>query len=343
MSAQQQPGLTAGQVERITGGQPLGPVPDGQRKFRLALPGDADGGSLVVAWERAALGEAAGRGAGLVVATAELLGAEPAVPAVAVTDARRAFALLSRELVPDRRPPPGVAPSADVHTSARLGADVRVGPAAAIGADCVIGDTCSIGAGAVIGAGTSIGAGSVIHPGAYVYPGVQLGRRVILHSGSVIGADGFGFVASPDGPLKIEHLGTVTLADDVEVGAGTTIDRGTLGATAVGARTKIDNLVQVGHNVTIGTDCLIAGQSAIGGSTVLGSRVTLAGNAAIADHVVIEDDAVIGALSGVNRRVPAGEFWFGIPAEPRRDWVRRRYLQGRLGEIWDYVKGQRSK
>jgi len=336
-------GLTAGQVLEITGGTLTGPAPAKGERFLPALPSGAGPGSLVAAWEQAALEEAVERGAGLLVAAETLLPEAPSFPAVVVQDARLAFARLSAALVPDRRAPPGIDPAASVHPEARLGSGVRVGPFASIGAGSVIGEGTSIGAGSTIGRNCKIGAGSILHAGVHVYDGVSIGRRAVLHSGSVIGADGFGFAASPDGPVRIEHLGAVTLGDDVEVGAGSTIDRGTVGPTVIGTRTKIDNLVQIGHNVTVGTDCLIAGQSAIGGSTVLGDRVTLAGNAAIADHVSIGDDAVIGALSGVSRRVPAGEFWFGIPAEPRRDWVRRRYLAGRLGEIWEYVKGQRGR
>lgn len=335
-------GLTASHIRELAGGSFLGPAADGQVPLTLALPADASPGTFVVAWEAAAYEEALRRGAGLVVADQSLPGDAPPVPVLAVPDARLALARLAGALVPDRRAAAGVSASADIHPSASLGTDVRVGAFVSIGAGSIIGDGVSLGAGTVIGRGCTVGAGSVLHPGVHLYDDVHVGRRVILHSGSVIGADGFGFVASPDGPLKLEHLGTVRIGDDVELGAGSTVDRGTIGATVIGARTKIDNLVQIAHNVTIGSDCLIAGQSAIGGSTVIGSRVTLAGNAAIADHVVIEDDAVIGALSGVNRRVPAGEFWFGIPAESRRDWVRRRYLLGRLEEIWAHVKGQRS-
>lgn len=311
--------------------------------FLLSAPAEADQGSVVVAWQRASLEEAMARGAGLLVVPEQLQELVADRPHLIVQDARLALARLSAAAKPAARPAAGIHPSAVVHPSATVAADAVIGPGCVIAAEATVGPGSVLGASCTLGERSSIGADCRLDAGVHLYHDVKLGNRVILQSGVVLGADGFGFAAGAAGAVRIEHLGRVELADDVEVGANSSIDRATLGVTSVGARTKIDNLVQIGHNVQIGTDCLITGQCAIGGSTVIGNRVTLAGNAAIADHVVIEDDAVIGALSGVNKRVPAGEFWFGIPALPQRQWIRRRYLNNRLEEIWAFVRKERGK
>src|SRR5690606_1124061 len=167
------------------------------------------------------------------------------------------------------RDPTGVHPSAIVDQSARLGADVSVGPGAVIAAGASIGAGSRIRAGSYVGAAAVLGEGCLVHPNVTIYDGVEIGERVVLHSGSVVGADGFGYAASPRGAVKIRHLGSVRLADDVEIGANSAVDRGTLMDTVVGPRTKIDNLCQVGHNVIIGSDCLIAGMTGIAGSVVI--------------------------------------------------------------------------
>ena len=259
----------------------------------------------------------------------------------AVRDTRLALARLSRRL--DPRPPAavmGVHPTAVVHPSAHVGARVAVGPLAAVAADAVLEDDVVIGAGASVGAGARIGAASVLRERVTVADGVVVGRRCWLHPGAVVGSDGFGFAGGPRGAERIHHLGTVVLGDDVEVGANSCIDRATLGATVIGPRSKIDNLVQIGHNVRIGSDVLIAGQVGIAGSTVVGDRVVIGGAAGVTDHVEIGDDARIGGGAGVTKNVPAGEAWGGFPAQPLRRWARERYLIGRLEAIWTFVKGR---
>ena len=160
----------------------------------------------------------------------------------------------------------------------------------------------------------------------------------MLHSGAVIGADGFGYAASKRGALKIHHLGRVVLGDDVEIGANSCVDRATLGSTQIGARTKIDNLCQIGHNVTIGTDCFIAGSSAIGGSTTLGNRVIVGGSVGIIDHLSIGDDAQLGARALVNKDVPARGRWLGHPARPQREYVKQRSLLKRLESLLERLE-----
>lgn len=258
---------------------------------------------------------------------------------IRVDDARLALATLSA--VFDARPhpvAPGVHASAVVGDGVELGPDVRIGPHASIGAACVIGAGSAIASNVSIGAGCRVGAGCTLHPGVHLYDGVVLGDRVVIHAGSVIGADGFGYAASPSGARKVHQLGTVEIGDDVEIGANTCIDRGTLSATRVGPRSKIDNHCQIGHNVRIGADCVVAGMSGISGSTSIGDRVTIGGYVAVADHLAIGDDVRIAGRSGVTKDVPAGETWAGFPAQPYRGWVRSLYLKGKLERVWQAVK-----
>jgi UDP-3-O-[3-hydroxymyristoyl] glucosamine N-acyltransferase len=277
---------------------------------------------------------------GLLVCPDGLLPAGYSGPVIIVPDAQLALAQLSRFF--DRRPPPAsgrhasavIAPDADVHDTVALGAFTTVGAGSSIGEGSSIGPGCSIHE------NVTIGRDCRIHANVTLYDGVMLGDRVILHSGCVIGADGFGFVRTVAGPQKVHQLGSVELADDVEIGANSAVDRATLGVTRIGARTRIDNLCQIGHNVTIGSDCLIAGQSAIGGSSTLGDGVTLGGGVGITDHVKIGSGAVLGGRSGVTKDVPANETWFGTPAMPWRQFARRSYLLGQLERIWRTVSGK---
>ncbi len=335
------PGFTATELAVIAQGELLSR--DAGERFRLAAPGDAAPGCVCVAFDSKALQAAVQGGAGLIVVP-DSLETEQNVPLIKVADARLALAALTgafyahvtRALAPDREAA-HVAATATVHASARLSAGVSVGEHAEIGPNAVLGP------GVTVGAFARIGADCHLHAGAHVYDHVTLGDRVILHAGCVIGADGFGFVPAEGGPVKLQHLGTVVLSDDVEIGANSAVDRGLLGPTTVGARTKIDNHVQVGHNVTIGEECMIAGHVAIGGSSVIGNRVTLAGNSSVTDHVQVGDGSTLAGMSGLSRNLPAGEVWFGIPAMPMRRFSRRQYLLSRLEEIWNFVRDRRSE
>lgn len=245
---------------------------------------------------------------------------------------RLAFARLLQLFEVPPPAPPGVHPSAVVDPSAVLGEGVSIGPLAVVGPGASIGARCRLLAQATVGAGAVLGEDCLIHSGARIGARVRLGNRVILQPGAVIGADGFSYVTPNPSTVelglgnaptvktrneaveRLPSLGTVVLEDDVEIGANTTIDRATLGVTRIGARTKIDNLVQIAHNVSIGGDCLIAGQVGISGSVKVGARVVMAGQVGIADHLNIGDDAVLAAGSGVMISVPAGEIHMGFPA-----------------------------
>jgi len=251
---------------------------------------------------------------------------------------RLAFARLTTLFDAEARPAPGRAASAIVADDAHVAADVTLAPHVVIGSGANVEAGCIIDAGCIIGPDVHVGAGTRLFPHVTLYPGVRLGARVRVHAGAVIGADGFGYAAGPDGAEKVHHLGTVVIEDDVEIGANTTIDRGTLGATRIGAGSKIDNLCQIGHNVEVGRHTLIAGTVAIGGTTRIGDGVRIGGGARISDHLTVHDGASLAGGSGLSKDIPAGETWGGLPATPMRQWVRERYLIGNLERIWQFVR-----
>ncbi len=210
--------------------------------------------------------------------------------------------------------PPGVAPGACVADTAVLGDGVSVGPCAAIMGSASIGARTVIHAGAYVGANSTVGEDCIVFPNATIKRSVAIGDRVLIHSGSVIGSDGFGFAWDGERHRKVPQIGTVVIGDDVEIGANACIDRATIGATRIGTGTKIDNLVQIAHNVEIGECSIVVAQVGISGSTRVGSGAVLAGQAGIAGHIQIGDRAVVAAQAGVMGDVPAGESVSGYPA-----------------------------
>lgn len=214
-------------------------------------------------------------------------------------------------------PPAGVHPSASVDPTAVLGEGVAVGPHVTLGAAVRLGDRTVVMSGVYIGDGTRVGPDSIIYPNAVIRERCELGARNIVYPGAVIGSDGFGYAPDALGHFhKIPQMGTVVTGDDVEIGCNACVDRGALGPTRIARGVKIDNLVQIAHNVSVGEDCAMAAQAGISGSSTLGDRVQLAGQVGIAGHLVIGDGVVVTAQSGVARDIPAGERWFGSPARP---------------------------
>ncbi len=218
----------------------------------------------------------------------------------------------------------GIHPSAVVDPTSQLAPGVGVGPLAVIGACCHIGAGTQIDAGVVIGPDVSVGEKCLIYAHVVIYEGVHIGHRVILHSGAVIGSDGFGYVPDRDHHWhKVPQIGSVILHDDVEIGANTTVDRGSIGDTVIGRGTKIDNLCQVAHNVIIGEDCAFAATVAIAGSVKIGNRVSIGGQAAILGHIEVGDDVLIHAQAGVTTPLPTGARVSGFPARDHREQLKR--------------------
>lgn len=215
----------------------------------------------------------------------------------------------------------GIAPGAIIHPTAKLENGVTVDPGAVIGPDVEIGSGSLVCASAVIGPGVKIGRDCAVGSGAVIQCAL-VGNRVIIHPGVRIGQDGFGFAMSPKGHMKVPQIGRVIIQDDVEIGANTTIDRGASRDTMIGEGTKIDNLVQIGHNVVIGRHCVIISQVGISGSTTLEDFAVLAGQVGVAGHVTIGAGAQVAAKSGIMNDIPRGEKWGGIPARPARQWLR---------------------
>jgi UDP-3-O-[3-hydroxymyristoyl] glucosamine N-acyltransferase len=307
------PPVTVDAIAERVGGAVRG---DGSRPIaRLASLESAgpDSVSFLSGRRHARLASASAAGALLVSASLEAHAAAGATRIV-VPDPYVAYARLSQwfeALLATATRPAAVDPSARIDALARLGAGVEVGAAASIAPGASIGDGTRIGAGCAIGEGASIGPGSTLHPNVVVYPGVTIGARATIHSGTVVGSDGFGFAPSPEGFVKIAQLGSVRIGDDVEIGANCAIDRGALDDTTIGDGVKIDNLVQVGHNVRIGAHTVIAGCVGIAGSATIGARCMIGGGVGIAGHLEICDGAVIGGFSLVERSVDEPGFYTG--------------------------------
>lgn len=229
----------------------------------------------------------------------------------------------------------GIHPTALIGDSTILGEGVSVGPYAVIGDLCEIGPHAIIQAHCTIGNQVVVGANTRLYAGVNVYDRTILGNRVTIHSGTVIGSDGFGYFISIDGHQKIPHAGRVVIEDDVEIGSNCSVDRGTLGETRIGTGTKIDNLVQIAHNVHIGKHSLIAAQTGIAGSTVIGSWVTIAGQVGIVGHITIGDHVTIGAQAGVIGSVADGKTVSGYPAREHNQALRR---EGHIDKIPDLIE-----
>jgi UDP-3-O-[3-hydroxymyristoyl] glucosamine N-acyltransferase len=256
-----------------------------------------------------------------------------------VADPKFAFAKAAALLLPQPSPQFRIHSTAIIASSAKIAASVSVGPYAVIEDEAEIGAGTSIGAHAFIGRESRIGANCVVHPHVTLYAGARLGNRVEVHSGAVIGSDGFGYVFGEGRYWKFPQVGRVEIADDVEIGANTTIDRGSLETTQIAVGVKIDNLVQVAHNVRIGEHTVIAAQTGLSGSSSIGKRAMIGGQVGVADHCTIEDGAIVGAQAGIptGKTIRRGQIVWGTPARPLEKFKEQYAWFARLPELADRV------
>jgi len=268
-------------------------------------------------------------GAVLVGAGTELAGRD----LLEVDEPYRALAQLLELFHPAVQGDPGVSPDARVADDVRMGSDVRVEPFAVIGSGCELGDRVRIGAGSVLGADCLLGSDTELRPRVVLYPGTRVGRRCLIHAGVVLGGDGFGFATADGRHVKVPQVGRVFVEDDVEIGANSTIDRAMLGETRIGEGSKIDDLVMIAHGVRLGPGALLAAQAGIAGSARLGARATLAGQSGVAGHLELGDDVTVAAKSAVLGDLADRSFVCGVPAIDHRRWRRSQALFKKLPEL----------
>ena len=323
--------MTVGEIAEMLGGSIQG---DAARDIRSVAGLETAGPSDVTfAADSKALERAVRSGAGCILVTAGSTVAGHTT--VGVGNPKLAFIHIAERLMPRRAPMPGIHATAVVAADAVVAPDASIGPGVVVESGVRVGPGCELKAGVFAGEGAEIGAECVLHPGVKLYPRARLGNRVILHAGVVIGGDGFGYVFHEKRHQKFPQIGGVVIEDDVEIGCNTTIDRGSLGTTVIGEGTKIDNLVQIAHNVTIGKHCIIAAQTGISGSVRVGDYAVIGGQVGIGDHVEIESGARIGSKGGIlpGKIVRRGPVIWGIPGRSL-DVFKRQYAHlSRLPEL----------
>jgi len=328
--------MTVGELVRIVGGKVSGEESGeigGVAGLETAGPGDlayAEG-------ERAVAAVATSRaGCVLVPDGTTIVGRTT----IAVARPKLAFILAANALLPSPPVTPGIHPTAIVDTGARIAPDVSIGPYVVIERGAQVGRGTRLATSVIIGKNAILGEQCVLYPRVTIYAGARIGHRVILHAGVVVGSDGFGYVLAGGRQHKFPQLGQAIIGDDVEIGANTTVDRGSLGTTMIGEGTKIDNLVQIAHNVTIGRHCVIASQTGISGSVQIGDYVVMGGQVGIGDHVRIEDRAVLGGGAGIlpGKIVRAGETVWGRPARPLNEFKRMYAHLSQLPRLAQKVK-----
>ena len=324
--------LTAAAIAKLTGGQVYGDASasitsvaslDRARAGQLSFCTSSKYASLLEETE-----------ASIVLVAPDVANAKTRAPARVVVEKPQdsLVSLLPRLYrAPDRKP--GVHPTAVIGRGVRVGSDAQIGPFVHLGDGVVLGDRVMIDAQCSVGAGVRLGDDVHLFPQVTLYPGAQLGNRVAIHAGARIGSDGFGYIYRNGRHEKIPHVGRCIIEDDVEIGAGTTIDRGSIDDTVIGAGTKIDNLVHVAHNVRIGRLCLIAALVGVSGSARLEDGVVVGGQAGLQGHRTIGKGAKIAGQSGVFGDVPAGETWSGYPARPHRESLRSLAALAKLAKM----------
>jgi len=313
-------------------------VGDGSARLRgIASVASASPGDLVFVEDEKNLARALQSKASAVIAGEFATGKTSAKPVLIHSQPRMGFARAAELFKPLSEAKPGVHPSAVVHASANLGKNVTVAERVVIGEGAKVGDGTRMGAGCVLGANVSVGRDCELYPNVTIYPVVRLGDRVIVHSGAVLGSDGFGYVRDRETGRyeKFPQIGRLEIEDDVEIGANSTIDRGALEVTRIGRGTKIDNLVHVGHNCQIGEDVIIAAQTGLSGSITIEKNVVLGGQVGVGEHARIEEGVMLGGQGGVlPNKVLRGSgvaFW-GTPAKPVREYLKQLAALARLAK-----------
>ncbi|MEK7812440.1 MAG: UDP-3-O-(3-hydroxymyristoyl)glucosamine N-acyltransferase [Candidatus Desantisbacteria bacterium] len=272
-----------------------------------------------------------------------LPGGEGTIPSIRVKNPRLALSLLLNLFYPQEKPTPSIHPSSIIAADVQLGKGVTIYPHVVVDKGAIIGDNVILYPFVYVGKAAQIGDETIIHSNVTLYENTIIGKKVIIHSGCVIGADGFGYVKVDEIHHKIPQTGNVILEDGVEIGANTTIDRATIGSTIIGSGTKIDNLVQIGHNVKVGKNCILVAQSAIGGSAIIEDGVIVAGKGAVSDHVIIGHHSIIGAKSGVMKDIPPKSMVSGFPARPYRDELKQKACIEKLPGLFKEMKGDAGK
>jgi len=327
---------TVAELAAVVGGRVAGD--GGVVVGRVSSIASAGAGDVVFVEDEKLLAEALGCGASCVVVPAGTeVGGRTAIEAARP---KLAFALIAEVLHPPQKLPAHIHPSAAVDAAAHLGEGVYVGAGVVVAEGARVGAGTQLHANCVVGRDVRVGRDCVVRPHVVLYEGVTVGDRVVLHAGVVVGADGFGYVRDEAGVYhKFPQVGTVVIEDDVELGAGTCVDRGALGETRVGRGTKIDNLVQVGHNVQIGERVVIAAQTGISGSTVIESDAVIGGQVGFGDHARVRSGAVIGSQAGVlPGKVVRPGVWWGTPVQPLEEYKRLNALWGRLPRMREEIE-----
>jgi UDP-3-O-[3-hydroxymyristoyl] glucosamine N-acyltransferase len=326
--------FSLGEIAGVTGATLAGP---GELVLRGIAPlADAGADQMsFVAGNRHARAARESRAGALIVSTLEHAGGRPAL---VHPNPILALAAALSHLHPESTARAERAPSAWISPAARIGRDVAIGPGAVVEAGAVVGDRAALAANAFVGEGAEIGEDARLGVGAVVAAGCRVGARCRLLPGAVVGADGFGYVWDGREHRRIPQVGIVVLEDDVDVGANACIDRAALSETRIGRGTKIDNLVQIGHNVTVGEHSIICGQVGIAGSAKIGRGVTLAGQVGVADRMTVGDRAIVTAQAGVMADVESGALVSGMPAERHADFLKREAAADRLPGLFERVR-----
>lgn len=286
--------------------------------------------------------------ASVVIVADDFVVAQPVNPTlIRVKDPYSAFSLLLEkynEALNHDKNNAGIDEPSFIHPTAKIGKNVFIGAFCCIEEGVEIGDNCKIYTQIYIGSGTKIGDNCTIYPGVKIYNRTVIGKRVVIHANTVIGSDGFGFAPQPDGTYnKIAQIGNVVIEDDVEIGANTTIDRATMGSTFIRKGAKLDNLIQIAHNVDIGAHSVVAAQAGISGSTKLGDYAVIGGQVGIAGHLTLGKGTQVGAQAGINFDTEPNKQWHGTPAQPLKEWMRSTVIFKKLPEVDKRIRTLETK